>query len=78
MTSSQKARLLEIRQAGLSFAQIRGNPRSFVQAVNQIIGNKTEIIHTCEAVLDECRDVEGLAAEHASLQAELEVVTGLM
>ena len=51
---------------------------SFVQAVNKIIGNKTEIIHTCEAVLDECCDVDGLAAEYASLQAELEVVTGLM
>jgi hypothetical protein len=37
-----------------------------------------EIIHTCEAALDECCDVEGLAAEYASLQAELEVVTGLM
>lgn len=52
--------------------------RSFVQAVNQVIDNKAEIIHTCEAVLDECCDVEGLAAEYASLQNELEVVTGLM
>ena len=52
--------------------------RSFVQAVNQIIDNKTEIIRTCEAVLDECCDVEGLATEYASLQAELEVMTGLM
>ena len=52
--------------------------RSFVQAVNRIIGNKAEIIRTCDAVLDECCDVEGLAAEYASLQAELEVVTGLM
>ncbi len=52
--------------------------RSFVQAVNQIIGNKAEIIRTCEAVLDECCDVEGLAVGYAALQAELEVVTGLM
>ncbi len=52
--------------------------RSFVQAANQIIGGKAEIIHTCEAVLDQCCDVERLAAEYASLQAELEVVTGLM
>ena len=52
--------------------------RSFVQAVNRIIDNKAEIIRTCETVLDECCDVEGAAAEHASLQAELEVVTGLM
>ena len=36
--------------------------RSFVQAVNQIIDNKAEIIRTCEVVLDECCDVEGLAA----------------
>ena len=52
--------------------------RSFVQAVNQIIDNKVEIIRTCETVLDECCDAEGLATEYASLQAELEVVTGLM
>ena len=52
--------------------------RSFIQVVNQIIGNKAEIIHTCEAVLDECYDVEGLVAEYATLQAELEVVTSLM
>ena len=52
--------------------------RSFIRAVNQIIGNKAEIIRTCEAVLDRCCDVEGLAVEYASLQAELAVVTGLM
>ena len=52
--------------------------RSFIQAVTQIIGNKAEIIYTCEAVLDECCDTEGLAVEYASSQAELEVVTGLM
>ena len=52
--------------------------QSFVQAVNRVISNKAEIIRTCEVVLDKCCNVEGLAAEYASLQAELEVVTGLM
>ena len=52
--------------------------RPFVQAANRIIDNRAEIIHTCEMVLDQCCDVEGLEAEYASLQAELEVVTGLM
>lgn len=52
--------------------------RSFVQAVNQIIHNKAEIIRTCEAVLDQCCDVKGLAVVCASMQAELEVVTSLM
>lgn len=52
--------------------------RSFIQAVNQIIGNKAEIIRICEVVLDECCKVEGLVAEYASLQTELDVVTGLM
>ena len=52
--------------------------RPFVQAVNRIISNKAEIIRTCEVVLDECCDVDGLATEYATLQAELEVVTSLM
>ena len=52
--------------------------RSFIQAANQIIGGKAEIIRTCEVVLNACYDVERLAAEYASLQADLEVVTGLM
>lgn len=52
--------------------------KSFVEAVNRIIDNKAEIIRTCEAVLDECRDIERLAADYASLQAELEILTGLM
>jgi hypothetical protein len=52
--------------------------RSFIQAANQIIGGKAEIIRTCESVLDQCCDVEGLAAENATLQAELQVVAGLM
>lgn len=52
--------------------------RSFVQAVNQVISNKAEIIRACEEVLDQCCGGEGLAAECASLQAELEIVTGFM
>jgi chromosome segregation ATPase len=46
--------------------------------LGRILQNKAEVIRTCEAVLDECCDIQELAAEYSSLQAELEVVTGLM
>jgi molybdenum cofactor biosynthesis enzyme MoaA len=51
---------------------------SFVQAVNRIIENKADIIRTCEAVLSESCSIKALTAECNALQAELEVIAGLM
>ncbi len=50
----------------------------FVRVVNRIIDNKAEIIRICETTMDTCCDVQVLAIEYNALQAELEVVTGLM
>lgn len=52
--------------------------KAFIRVVNRIIDNKAEIIRICEAIMDECCNVQGLAIEYNTLQAELEVVTGLM
>jgi site-specific DNA recombinase len=52
--------------------------KAFIRVVNRIIDNKAVIMSVCEATMDECCDVQGLAAENNALQAELEIVTGLM
>ena len=52
--------------------------KAFIQAYNRIIDNKAEIIHICETTLGECCDTQELSTESAVLQAEMEVVSGLM
>ncbi len=52
--------------------------KAFIRVANRIIDNKTVIINVCEATMDACCDVQRLASEYNTLQAELEVVTGLM
>ena len=51
---------------------------AFIQVVNQIIDNKSEIINVCEATLGKSCSPHDIDVQCASLQAELEVVTGLM
>jgi hypothetical protein len=57
--------------------RIEAIQEAFVYAFNQIIDNKYEIIHICEATLVKCCDIRKLSEEYSELQAELEIITGL-
>ena len=51
---------------------------AFVQAFNQVIGRKEEIIEACEAVMRERCDTAPLDEKITALQTEMEVVAELM
>lgn len=51
---------------------------AFVQAFNQIVDRKDEIIQICEDTMRERCDTSGLVAQQAELRTELEIITGLM
>ena len=50
----------------------------FVMAINRLLKNKDEIIQICEEVMLERCDITDLEAKRAKLQAEQEVLCGLM
>ena len=46
--------------------------------INQVIDNKVQILRTCEAVLGECCDVQGLTTDTPPCKPIFEIITGLM
>lgn len=59
-------------------AQIDRIQDAFVQAFNQIIDRKNEIIQICEDTMLERCDTSGLVARLAELHTELEIITEFM